>query len=196
MDVTFSPISDPVTSEMTLQLHVNPTGPDYNLNVRGVAIPASKQRTVSWNNKTLQSISHSPKTKQISQWLSEVSSPSSHPTQPSHPTLTSHPSHPTLPSQPSHPTPTSQPAPPSHSTQPSHLPPPSHPTPPSQLPQEGHHRRTVYIREEEVLFPPTPLNTRSTVKVQVCNRDLPLAVFTVLKPALPFTIDHRSFKLG
>ncbi len=196
MDVTFAPISDPVTSEMTLQLHVNPTGPDYNLNVRGVAIPASKQRTVSWNKKTLQSISHSPKTKQISQWLSEVSSPSSHPTQPSHPTLTSHPSHPTLPSQPSHPTPTSQPAPPSHSTQPSHLPPPSHPTPPSQLPQEGHHRRTVYIREEEVLFPPTPLNTRSTVKVQVCNRDLPLAVFTVLKPALPFTIDHRSFKLG
>ncbi len=166
VDVIFAPTSDPGTSEVTLQLHVEPTGPNYNLHMRGVALPVSsrgvvlpvssrgmalpseKQRSVSWGDKI--SEEHG-KTSHISQWLSGVSRD-----QPSQNTPSSHITH----------------------------------------TQESSVRRSVYIREEEVVFPPTPLNTRSTVKVQVCNRDLPLATFTVLKPSPPFTVDHHSFKLA
>ncbi len=173
--MTFIPTSDSVTAEVTLQLHIEPTGPDYNLHMRGVVLPVSsggislpfssggislpvssggmtlpvpeKQNTISWNEKD-------NKNGHISQWLSGVSRDQSSQISPL-----------------------------------SQIPPPSHL-------HESLIRRSVYIREEEVIFPPTPLNTRSTLKVQVCNRDLPLAMFTVLKPSSPFSVDHRFFKLS
>lgn len=38
LDVTFGPTSEPLTSEATLMIHVEPSGPDYNLKLRGVAL--------------------------------------------------------------------------------------------------------------------------------------------------------------
>ena len=38
LDVTFGPTSEPLTSEATLMIHVEPSGPDYNLKLKGVAL--------------------------------------------------------------------------------------------------------------------------------------------------------------
>ena len=326
VDVTFVPTSDPVTSNVSLMLHVDPNGPDYNLSLRGVAIqpfisefvtsrtvtlpqamigecskgvleitnpgptplpwtltPAASpflkkvsdsedmfkvnypvfqlplttstltphhtdkvavlfqpqeeglfsqlwelkvgsgcgieqqiqvsfggtatpsvrtdhsyqhtnQCTVSWSNKELVT-STAAGEKKSSAWLSQFShssashhAPAPHGAPASRQTLS--PPH----TQPSHRTQSPHHTKSSHHSQPSHRTPSPHHI--HRSPFKSPPRRNVYIREEEVVFPPTQLHTRSTVKVQVCNRDVPLVKFTVVKPNPPFFVDHHTFKLG
>lgn len=79
-------------------------------------------------------------------------------------------------------------------------------------------RKNVYIREESINFPLTNVGNKSTIKARVCNKDslrhkvsyalwlslaVPLAAcgslvlqFEVIKPTLPFLVDHHIFELG
>ena len=51
--MTFVPTSDPVTSDVSLMLHVDPNGPDYNLSLRGVAIQPFISEVVTSRTVTL-----------------------------------------------------------------------------------------------------------------------------------------------
>lgn len=124
------------------------------------------------------------KTKQISRWLSQVShrpshhTPSHHP--PTHHTSSLH----TMPM--SHHPPTQHT--PSHTMRTTTR----HPPPSRVLPSN----RNAYLREDEITFPPTKPGAKSTIKVQVCNRNIPRCKFTVIKLGGPFSVDHWTFDLG
>ena len=57
-------------------------------------------------------------------------------------------------------------------------------------------RKAVYIKDERVVFPPTKVGSKSTVKVRVCNRGPQRYLFGVIKPVPPFSVDHHNFELG
>lgn len=57
-------------------------------------------------------------------------------------------------------------------------------------------KQTVSIKEERVVFPLTKVGSKSTVKVRVCNRGAHRYQFNVIKPVVPFNIDHHTFELG
>lgn len=57
-------------------------------------------------------------------------------------------------------------------------------------------RKSVYIKDEQVEFPPTSPGSTSTLKVRVCNRDALRYKFDVVRPSPPFSVDHLSFELG